>query len=105
MATSSNRYVNPDVVCERRILTLAIQQMSEFSALRTENDKVEMRKQHGLKETKNPMLSVHADLYRLGNYKLECTFIFSFFFVKGRAYQWKYCTQLYLVHASMCSRK
>lgn len=58
------------MVCQNRTLTLALQQISEIAALRTEQDKVEMRKRDGLKESKNPMLSVRvrADLYRLGEF-------------------------------------
>ena len=78
---------NPDVVCQRRTLTLALHQISEIAALRTEQDKVEMRKRYGLKESKNPMLSVrvHADLYRLKDLTNLVVLLYAVFFLLSRS--------------------
>ena len=91
------------MVCERRTLALALQQISEIAALRIERDKVELRKRYGLKEGSNPMLSVrvYADLFRLGSLIKILSSTYMFLCMKG-AYQWKCCTQLFLVDANMC---
>ena len=55
---------NPDELSELRTMSLALQQIAEIEALRTEQEKIEMRKLYGVRETLNPLFSIHADLYR-----------------------------------------
>ncbi|KAL5486601.1 hypothetical protein EMCRGX_G019103 [Ephydatia muelleri] len=54
---------NPDELSELRTMSLALQQIAEIEALRTEQEKIEMRKLYGVRETLNPLFSIHADLY------------------------------------------
>ena len=55
---------NPDELSELRTMALALQQIAEIAALRTEQEKIEMRKLYGVRETLNPLFSIHVDLYR-----------------------------------------
>ena len=54
---------NPDTVCALRTKAVGLQQMAQINALLTEAQKVEMRKQFGLREDYNPLLYIPADLY------------------------------------------
>ena len=60
----AKRTVNPDVVCERRTRSSALQQIAEILAQPTERDKVEKWKEFGLNEHENPLLHIPADVFQ-----------------------------------------
>eukprot|EP00731_Ephydatia_muelleri_P004710 Em0002g886a len=60
----AKRTVNPDVVCERRTRSSALQQIAEILAQPTERDKVEKRKEFGLNEHENPLLHIPVDMFQ-----------------------------------------
>ena len=52
-----------DSVAERRTKQLAIKQMEEISAKRTEKAKSDARTSCGMRETKNPSMDLSVDLF------------------------------------------
>ena len=60
----TDRNHNPDVICEMRTRSIALLQIAEICAQRTERDKVEKRKEFGLNEHENPLLDIPADIYQ-----------------------------------------
>eukprot|EP00731_Ephydatia_muelleri_P001801 Em0001g1801a len=58
-----DRTGDPYVICEKRCKCRAVEQMSEIKAQRTEDAKIEKRKEYGLREDDNPLLDIPADIY------------------------------------------
>eukprot|EP00731_Ephydatia_muelleri_P000658 Em0001g658a len=78
MTLQCDKTENPDELSELRTMSLALQQIAEIEALRTEQEKIEMRKLYGVRETLNPLFSIHADLYRTKMYGNVCQHYKSF---------------------------
>ncbi|KAL5494053.1 hypothetical protein EMCRGX_G015323 [Ephydatia muelleri] len=59
----TSRTESPDMVCVKRTKAIALQQITDILAQRTESERVEQRKAVGLREDDNPLLTMPADLY------------------------------------------
>ncbi|KAL5482287.1 hypothetical protein EMCRGX_G022596 [Ephydatia muelleri] len=59
----TRRTESPDMVCVKRTKAIALQQITDILAQRTESERVEQRKAVGLREDDNPLLTMPADLY------------------------------------------
>ena len=63
MHAKVDRTCHPNIICEKRCKSRAVEQMKEIKAQRTEQEKVGKRKEYGLREDDNPLLDIPADIY------------------------------------------
>lgn len=60
----ADRDVSPTEIGEQRTLESARGQIEEIKLKSSERERAELRTRYGIKEISNPLLSIHADLFR-----------------------------------------